>query len=77
MLSCFMKELVSCLTAKPVCIADKVALFALSYAKINVGTNYFFTSLRSTLNKGDSEGVWKYRWLQSSSFHSQLIYKRL
>lgn len=36
------------------------------YAKINVKFNHFLflTSLESPLNKGGSEGVWKYRWLQ-------------
>ena len=35
------------------------------YAKINVKSNHFLflTSLESPLNKGGSEGVWKYRWL--------------
>ena len=37
------------------------------YAKINVKSNHFLflTSLESPLNKGGSEGVWKYRWLQA------------
>ena len=36
------------------------------YAKIDVKSNHFLflTSLESPLNKGGSEGVWKYRWLQ-------------
>ena len=36
------------------------------YAKINVKSNHFLflTSLESPLNKGGSEGVWKYRWLR-------------
>lgn len=41
-LGCYIKELVSRLTAKPVCTAEKVALFALLYAKINVKSNHFF-----------------------------------
>lgn len=37
------------------------------YAKINVKSNHFLflTSLESPLNKGGSEGVWKYRWLHT------------
>ena len=44
----------------------KSGTFALLYAKINVKSNHFLflTSLESPLNKGGSEGVWKYRWLQ-------------
>ena len=40
--------------------------FALLYTKINVKFNHFLflTSSESPLNKGGSEGVWKYRWLQ-------------
>ncbi len=43
----------------------KSGTFALLYAKINVKSNHFLflTSLESPLNKGGSEGVWKYRWL--------------
>ena len=35
------------------------------YTKINVKFNHFLflTSSESPLNKGGSEGVWKYRWL--------------
>ena len=37
------------------------------YAKIDVKSNHFLflTSLESPLNKGGSEGVWKYRWLRA------------
>ena len=42
------------------------------YAKINVKSNHFLflTSLESPLNKGDSEGVWKYRWLHETAMKS-------
>ena len=45
----------------------KSGTFALLYAKINVKSNHFLflTSLESPLNKGGSEGVWKYRWLRT------------
>ena len=43
----------------------KVNGYMRKYAKINVKSNHFLflTSLESPLNKGGSEGVWKYRWL--------------
>ena len=45
------------------------------YAKINVKSNHFLflTSLESPLNKGGSEGVWKYRWLRADDFAKELI----
>ena len=44
------------------------------YAKINVKSNHFLflTSLESPLNKGGSEGVWKYRWLPTFPAHDLL-----
>ena len=40
--------------------------FALLYTKIKVKFNHFLflTSLESPLNKGGSDDVWKYKWLQ-------------
>jgi hypothetical protein len=51
----------------------KSGTFALLYAKINVKSNHFLflTSLESPLNKGGSEGVWKYRWLRKKGFLSR------
>lgn len=40
------------------------------YTKINVKSKrfLFLTSCESPLNKGGSEGVWKYRWLRLIPF---------
>ena len=45
------------------------------YAKINVKSNHFLflTSLESPLNKGGSEGVWKYRWLPMNQAQLQIL----
>ena len=53
----------------------KSGTFALLYAKINVKSNYFLflTSLESPLNKGGSEGVWKYRWLQTKEYFEKVM----
>ena len=49
------------------------------YAKINVKSNHFLflTSLESPLNKGGSEGVWKYRWLRKYCSDEGIDYKWL
>ena len=46
------------------------------YAKIDVKSNHFLflTSLESPLNKGGSEGVWKYRWLPMSALTQAAVY---
>lgn len=46
------------------------------YAKINVKSNHFLflTSLESPLNKGGSEGVWKYRWLLYKDIEVEVHY---
>ena len=38
---CYIKELVSRLTAKPVCTAEKSSTFVLLYPQINIKSNYF------------------------------------